>query len=330
MASPKRDRQRAKRSKRAAQEQTRAKDRRRASLQRLTVYGVTAAIGVIVIVVIFRGDDNGSGEGSPTVPTDTITTAAPRNPTPGSDPDDSADPETEETVDPDPSAPDTSAPDPSASETSGFAYGNGPCPAADGSSGRVLDFDEAPRLCIDPARDYTAVFDTSEGEIRFALDTATTPGTVNNFVALARWGYYDGTLLFRIDPSIDIIQGGSPHTNTGSDPGPGYTIPDEPGFDMDADSGGIVGPYRYQPGQIAMARTAAPNSASAQFFFTTGPATANLDSQGTYVVFGNTDEAGLETMAAIMGLHVDSETVLGGAPSREVAVHSVTIEETSI
>ena len=99
------------------------------------------------------------------------------------------------------------------------------CPATDGSDGPRIDFDGPQPMCIDPDRRYTAVFDTSEGEIRFELTPADTPGTVNNFVTLARWGYYDGTLLFRTDPSIDIIQGGSPHTNSPSDPGPGYNIP---------------------------------------------------------------------------------------------------------
>ena len=50
--------------------------------------------------------------------------------------------------------------------------------------------------------------------------------TANNFIFLAGYHYYDGT-VFRTDTSIDIIQGGSPHTQGASDPGPGYTIKDE-------------------------------------------------------------------------------------------------------
>ena len=207
-----------------------------------------------------------------------------------------------------------------------FVYGSGDCPAADGSSDSVLSFDGPPPRCIDPARGYAAVFDTSEGAIRFDLDAATTPGTVNNFVTLARWGYYDDTRLFRTDPSIDIIQGGSPHTNSPSDPGPGYTIRDEPAFDINPDTLQLIGPYRYQPGQIVMARTAGPDSAGAQFFFTTGPNAALLDGQGVYVVFGATDEAGLEVLRSIMDLHVETGS-LGGEPSRPVTVRSVTIEE---
>ena len=201
------------------------------------------------------------------------------------------------------------------------------CPPPDGSGARYFDFDGPQPMCIDPGARYVAVFDTSEGEMRFELTAGDTPGTVNNFVTLARWGYYHNTLLFRTDPSIDIIQGGSPHTNSASDPGPGYTIPDEPAFEVDPASGQPVGPYRYGPGQLVMARSAGFDSAGAQFFITTGPNASRLDSQGTYVVFGSTDAAGLAVAQSIIGLHVAGGS-LGGAPSRPVKVRSVTIEET--
>ena len=203
------------------------------------------------------------------------------------------------------------------------------CPAPDGPGARYFDFDGPQPMCIDPGARYVAVFDTSEGEMRFELTAGQTPGTVNNFVTLARWGYYHHTLLFRTDPSIDIIQGGSPHTNSASDPGPGYTIPDEPAFEADPATGQPVGPYRYGPGQLVMARSAGFDSAGAQFFITTGPNAARLDSQGTYVVFGSTDAAGLAVAQSIIGLHVAGGS-LGGAPSRPVKVRSVTIEETPV
>ena len=169
--------------------------------------------------------------------------------------------------------------------------------------------------------------DTSEGTMRFSLDASQLPVTVNNFVTLARWGYYDNTTLFRTDPSIDIIQGGSPHTNSASDPGPGYTIPDEPAFDIDPDTGQLTGPYRYEPGQLVMARSSGRDAAGAQFFITTGPNASLLDGQGTYVIFGDTDSAGLEVAQSIIALH-EPGGALGGAPSREVRVNSVTIEAT--
>ncbi|MDE0267941.1 MAG: peptidylprolyl isomerase [Acidimicrobiaceae bacterium] len=204
------------------------------------------------------------------------------------------------------------------------------CPPLETPSEPKLAFDAPPPNCIDPSKSYTAVFDTSEGVMRFQLHTQQVPMTVNNFVALSRWGYYNNTLLFRTDPSIDIIQGGSPHTNSPADPGPGYTIPDEPAFDLNPSTGELRGPYTYEPGQIVMARSAGIDSAGAQFFLTTGPNTALLNSQGTYVVFGTTDSSGLEVAQSIIGLHVDTGSRLGGAPSRDVIVHSITIIEETL
>lgn len=196
-----------------------------------------------------------------------------------------------------------------------FTYGTGECPPEGGADEPRLEFEDAPRQCIDPEKSYTAVFETSEGTVEVALDTERTPGTANNFVALARWGYYDGTTIFRTDESIDIIQGGSPHTNDNTDPGPGYSIPDEGGA------------FTYEPGDLVMARSAAPDSASAQFFFVAGPDASALDAQGTYVTFGRVTE-GLEVVEAILALNEDDpESGLGGAPSREVVIESVEIVE---
>ena len=191
------------------------------------------------------------------------------------------------------------------------------CPPTDGSATRQIDFAGPFPTCIDPARSYTAVFDTNLGEVVVELDTENTPNTVNNFVSLARWGYYDGTIIHRTDPSIEIIQGGSPHTGT---------IPDEPTFDSDPATG-LTGPYRYVPGQLVMARSAGPDSSGAQFFFTTGPNASFLDGQGTYIVFGTTDDAGLSVLESIIALHAPNNSGLGGAPSETVTVNSVTILE---
>ena len=146
------------------------------------------------------------------------------------------------------------------------------------------------------------------------LDTTKTPMTANNFIVLAGYHYYDGTAMFRTDTSIDIIQGGSPHTQDASDPGPGYTIKDE-------GSG-----YKYVPGDLTMARTSAPNSASAQYFFCAGASCSNLNSQGTYVTFGHAT-SGLNVLEKILGLNVNESNGLGGAPSRLVTVKTVNITE---
>lgn len=190
-----------------------------------------------------------------------------------------------------------------------FVYGGADCPAADGSSPATKTFAGPPKLCIDPTKTYTATFETSEGNVKIALDTTRTPGTVNNFVALARWHYYDGTTLFRTDTTIDIIQGGG---SSPQDPSP-YHIPDEGGR------------FQYSEGDLIMARDA--QGGGSQFFFSTGPNTANLNGQGTYVTFGKTTE-GLDVLKKIIGLNVDAPSSgLGGKPSRTVTVTKITIAE---
>ena len=290
MSSPKRERQRENRRMRLAADEAAAKQY--ATRRRIKLIGIAAvAVAAALAVLGFLQRDNSEPE-------------------PPAEP--AAEPASEPAVEP--------AAEPVAEPAAAA------CPAVDGSSPRTIDFDGPQPMCIDPEAGYVATFDTSEGEMRFELTASETPLTVNNFVTLTRWGYYDDTLLFRTDPSIDIIQGGSPHTNDNRDPGPGYTIPDEPAFEIDPETGGLTGPYRYQPGQLVMARSAGPDSASAQFFLTTGPNASRLDGQGTYVVFGQTDDAGLAVAQSIIGLHEPGGS-LGGAPSRDVTVHSVTIEE---
>ena len=193
------------------------------------------------------------------------------------------------------------------------------CPAADGSSPRTDQFpDEPPPMCIDPAKTYVAKLTTNKGPIEITLDTAKTPNTVNNYVVLSRYHYYDGTVITRIDDSIDILQTGSPKTQTISDPGPGYNIKDEgTGF-------------TYSEGDVVMARGQGADSGSAQYFFVTGPKAAALNSQGTYVTFGKVT-TGLEVTKEIAALFepcaASDQSCLGGAPGELVTIEKIEIEE---
>ena len=187
--------------------------------------------------------------------------------------------------------------------------GDTKCPAVDGSQARVTKFEKAPPMCIDAAKKYTATFDTTEGSIVVALDTVKTPQTVNNFVTLARYKYYDGTVVFRTDTSIDIIQGG------------GLTNTDDPGYSIADEGSG----YKYVEGDLTMARTGAPNSAGGQWFFVAGPKASALDGQGTYVNFAKVT-SGLDVVKNILALSSGSGA-LGGVPSRNVVINSVTITE---
>ena len=207
----------------------------------------------------------------------------------------------------------------------GAAVGTGECPPTDGSVTRTIDFAKAPTGCIDPAKTYTATFDTSEGSFTVALDTERTPKTVDNFVALVGWKYYDGTRIFRTEADTGIAQGGSPHTQGADDPGPGYTIPDE---------GGTFTTDDYGPGAIAMARSDQPDSASAQFFVLSGEGGRYLGDKdqigptaGTFVVFGKVSD-GLDVVKQITDLQggIDQTTGLG-VPGKDITIEKVTIHE---
>ena len=204
--------------------------------------------------------------------------------------------------------------------TGEVAYGTGECAPAEGVEEPVLTFDDAPKRCIDPEKTYTATFETSEGTVVVELDTDTTPVTANNFVNLARSGYFDGTALFRTEAATGIIQGGSPHTQDNTDPGPGYSIPDE-ALPFAAED--------YKPGVIAMAN-AGPGTAGSQFFFVSqeegrylGDPDAIGPSAGAYAVFGQTTE-GLDVLQAISDLESSPGS---GVPGKEVTIESVTIAE---
>ncbi len=294
MGTDKRERKKANRAaKIAEQEAAEAKARRIKAIRNVVLFGVGIVIVAVLLSLTACGADTDTDDAAGNRPDTTDTTATT---TGASSP---ADPDGDETGDP--------------------AYGDGECPPVEGVDEPVIDFTIAPQLCIDPARSYTATFATTLGEFTVELDTERTPLTTNNFVVLARFGYFDGTDLFRTEAASGIIQGGSPHTQSNTDPGPGYTIPDE-ALPFSADD--------YAPGTLAMARTAAPDSGSAQFFLLANEGGRYLgdpeslgSGAGTYVVFGRTTE-GLDVLQAIAEL--DDGT---GVPSSSVSIESVTITE---
>ena len=158
-----------------------------------------------------------------------------------------------------------------------------PCPPADGSAERRIEFSDSPPMCIDPARTYTAVIDTSLGALTVALDPVKAPMTVNNFVVLARYRYYDGIIFHRIIEGF-MCQGGDP-TGTGRG-GPGYRFADE-----------LPQPGEYQIGSVAMAN-AGPDTNGSQFFIVSGPSGVGLPPQ--YSLFGKV-VSGLEVLDEMHG-----------------------------
>jgi peptidyl-prolyl cis-trans isomerase B (cyclophilin B) len=133
-------------------------------------------------------------------------------------------------------------------------------------------YSEPPAMQIDTAKTYVATISTAKGDIVVQLDASAAPQTVNNFVFLARAGFYDGLTFHRVEPGF-VIQGGDPAGTGGG--GPGYTVPAE-----------IQLPH--VEGAIAMARRGDqvnPTRASSgsQFYITLAP-TPFLD--GAYTAFG--------------------------------------------
>ncbi|HJQ78038.1 MAG TPA: peptidylprolyl isomerase [Acidimicrobiia bacterium] len=164
-------------------------------------------------------------------------------------------------------------------------------------------YDSAPDLSIDPAKSYTATLDTDHGEIVIDLDAGRSPLTVNNFVFLARDGFYDGVIFHRVIPNF-MVQGGDP-TGTGRG-GPGYRFRDE-----------IEGSGEYSRGTVAMAN-AGPNTNGSQFFIMH----RDYGLPHNYTIFG-TVRSGMEAVDAI----ASSETDRSDRPASDVVINKVTIDE---
>jgi cyclophilin family peptidyl-prolyl cis-trans isomerase len=139
-----------------------------------------------------------------------------------------------------------------------------------------------PPMTIDPSKKYFATIKTDVGDIRVELFADKTPKTVNNFVFLARQGFYDNTTFHRVIEDF-MAQGGDP-TGTGGG-GPGYTFEDEIVPDLKFD----------QPGLLAMANRG-PDTNGSQFFITFAP-TPWLDTQHT--IFGKVVE-GMDVLPKIV------------------------------
>ena len=140
-------------------------------------------------------------------------------------------------------------------------------------------YNAPPQMQIETNRTYHVVIKTNKGDIHLELNPAEAPMTVNNFVALASDGYYDGVTFHRVVPRF-VIQGGDP-TGTGSG-GPGYQFQDE----------AVKRPYK--AGTVAMAN-AGPNTNGSQFFI------CLEDQPGlppNYTIFGDT-VAGMDVVRNI-------------------------------
>jgi len=191
-----------------------------------------------------------------------------------------------------------------------FVYGTTECPPVDGASTQTQDFDDSFALCIDPAKTYTAVVKTNMGTYSAVLDAAKAPGTVNNFVSLARNKYFDGTTCHRAIPGF-MIQCGDP-TATGSG-GPGYKFADE-----------LPASGEYKIGSLAMANSG-PDTNGSQFFVISGNQGVSLPPN--YTLFGQVTDGLDSTVVALDAAGNDDPSSNGVPPLKEIKIESITITE---
>ena len=152
---------------------------------------------------------------------------------------------------------------------------------------------DAPEYQIDGSKLYRTTVTTNRGTIVMDLDPQLAANTVNNFVGLARQGYYDGLTFHRVVPDF-VIQGGCPEGSGRG--GPGYNFRDEP----------VVGEYTL--GAVAMANSG-PNTNGSQFFITIADCTRKLTKD--YNLFGYVTE----------GIEIALDTQVGDV------MQSVVVEE---
>lgn len=205
----------------------------------------------------------------------------------------------------------TVAPDATTTSIAGRAItGETPCPATDGSEERAGSFEQAPPTCIEKAKGYVAIVTTNLGQYTIELDAKAAPRTVNNFVVLARYGYFDGTSCHRAIPDF-MVQCGDP-TGTGSG-GPGYQFDDE-----------LPKAGTYAIGSVAMAN-AGPNTNGSQFFVITGETGVGLPP--SYTLFGRVTDGLDTTLPALNAAGNPAPESNGVPPLKPIVIESVRIVE---
>ena len=293
MGTAKRERQKANRALRRVEEQ---QELRKASVKRNTVKwgaAILAAFAAVVVIAWIGGAFDGDDDDAGSITELTLPPVTSENPAVSVAPTESAAPESTPAADSTPAA--VPAPD--------------ECPPADGSAEQQREFSAAQPMCIDATKSYTAEIVTSEGTLTVELYADRAPLTVNNFVTLARYHYFDGIACHRIIPGF-MAQCGDP-TGTGSG-GPGYSFPDELPTE----------PSPYAKGVLAMAN-AGPNTNGSQFFVML----ADYDLPPAYSVFGQVTEGLDDTIPALEAAGNPDPASNGVPPAKDVTIESVTITE---
>ena len=165
-----------------------------------------------------------------------------------------------------------------------------------------MKYSSPPAMTIDGDKSYAATLHTNHGDVEIALYPSSAPKAVNNFVFLARAGFYDNVIFHRVVPGF-VIQGGDP-AGTGRG-GPGYQFEDE-----------LEGAGGYSRGTVAMAN-AGPNTNGSQFFV----CLADVGLPHQYTIFGNVT-SGMDAVDAIAALQLAGEK-----PVTDAVITGVTVTE---
>lgn len=184
-----------------------------------------------------------------------------------------------------------------------------PCPAEDGSSARTTSFETAPPTCIDNNHFYTATITTTKGSLTVQLNPKVSPQTVNTFVVLARYHYYDGQPITDVRNRASFTAG---MAFTGGTAQPGFDIPGE------IPAKGTV----FTPGALSMAPASASNGIGGQLVFATFDQAADNSQQVTplgIMLSGDT------TLTAINQLASES-----GKPTALVTITSISVVQSGV
>jgi cyclophilin family peptidyl-prolyl cis-trans isomerase len=209
-----------------------------------------------------------------------------------------------------PTAQTTPTPTPTAT---GFACGG----AAPGAY-RGKQYSKAPAMTINKSKKYLVTMQTSCGTVKYTLDPKLAPTAVNNFVFLARAGFYDNTKIHRVVDNAGaeaIMQGGDPKGDGTGGPGYNFTIEKPPG------------PPGYAKGAVAMANSGGKASNGSQFFIV---AREWKGLPHDYTLLGSvTDAASFDVLGTIVKLPGDPlPNGLGTGPNPPIYILKVTITET--
>jgi cyclophilin family peptidyl-prolyl cis-trans isomerase len=192
-----------------------------------------------------------------------------------------------------------------------FAIG---CAGSNPPTPKAMSWSKPPAMQIDTSKKYIATIETTLGSFKIELFAQESPLTVNNFIFLAKQGYYNGIIFHRIMKTF-MIQTGDP-TGTGSGD-PGYKFADE-----------LPPKHSYDPGIVAMANSGA-NTNGSQFFICTGDSARNLNNYPNYTQFGKISE-GMDIVQKIASvpvgpsLHDPREM---SKPTNPPSIKSITITE---